>query len=357
MLYFKYLYLVPFLIESIYENLINIKYIKKAKFKLTQFKPKIIAITGSYGKTSTKNYLYSIIGKYYKTLVTPKSYNTLLGITSFINKELNEKYDYLILEVGVDNKKGMNKFLKLFTPDISVVTGIAPQHMTTFKSLDNIAKEKMKLALACKDVAFINKDFELLKKYKKQEFRYFSKDEINVINNGFIYENDEYKTKLFGNHLYINLLIAIKISLYLGIPKNIIKKQIENIKNTEHRFEPIYLENTLVIDDSYNSNFYSFNKAIDSVSQIDKYRILITPGLIELGDDYYKLNFEIAKRCLRVFDKILLVGDNFVFKEIEKSTNKIETFSSFKDAYNNALKYEFDKVILIENDLPDIFLK
>ncbi len=353
---FKYLYLLSFGLENIIELLIKRKYVKLAKRKLRIYKPKIIAITGSFGKTSTKEYLKTILSKKYNVIATPKSYNTIMGITSFINNSLNKEYDYIILEVGVDSKNGMNKFLKLFTPDISIVTGLAPQHLSTFKTIENIANEKMKLAFAAKEKAFINGDFELYVKQNKK-FIYCKTKEIKIKDEGFIYDEDYYQTNLFGEHLYINLLLVIKVSLHLNLSEKLIKDGIKNIVNSPHRFELIKLEKTLVIDDSYNSNLYSFEKALDSLSKIDKYKIIITPGLIELGDKSYEYNSIVAKKCEEICDKIFLVGNNSAFKENLKSSEKLETFLNFKDAYHKALLIELDKAILIENDLPDIFIE
>lgn len=355
-LFYKYIYLSVHSVSFLIELLINRKYLKKAKKKLLKYKPKIIAITGSFGKTSTKEYLNSILSTSLKVIKTPKSYNTLLGITSFINNNLNDFYDYIILEVGVDKKGGMDKFLKLFKPNITLITGIAPQHLSTFKTIENIYKEKIKLADSCLDKAFINGDIEKLIK-EDERFIYCYSKQIKIKENKFEIDNIEYETNLFGEHLYMNLFLAIKVALYLKVNDKLIKESVKKITNFEHRFQPIYLENGLIIDDSYNSNFYSFNKALDSVSKINKYKILITPGLIELGDDSYKYNSLIAKRCLEIFDKVYLVGNNFGFKEILKSTDILETFSNFEDAYKKAISFECDKVILIENDLPDCFIE
>jgi UDP-N-acetylmuramoyl-tripeptide--D-alanyl-D-alanine ligase len=351
---YKVIFLIPFFLEYPIEKIIQYRFIKKARKKLEKYKPKIIAITGSYAKTSTKEYLYKVLSKYYKVIATPKSYNTILGITSFINDKLNEEFDYVILEVGVDSKNGMNKYLKLFTPEISIITGIAPQHLSTFKTLDNIINEKMKLAHKAKQKAFINEEFI---KEKDDKFIYFNSDEIKASSNGFYYEEEYYQTRLFGEHLYTNLLAVIKVCKYLKVPDKIIKETIKDIENANHRFEPIMQGNDLIIDDSYNSNYYSFMKAIECVEKINKYKIIITPGLIELGKYSYRYNTLVAERCNSVFDKIILVGKNNAFIDTLKSTEKLETFSNFNDAYSFANKIKKDKVILIENDLPDVFIE
>ena len=248
--------------------------------------------------------------------------------------------------------------LKINQPKNLTVFGFQFAHCTVncdFSFFLNVGQFKV-LFLTDKLRAFINGDFELYVKQNKK-FIYCKTKEIKIKDEGFIYDEDYYQTNLFGEHLYINLLLVIKVSLYLNLSKNLIKDGIKNIVNSPHRFELIKLENTLVIDDSYNSNLYSFEKALDSLSKIDKYKIIITPGLIELGDKSYEYNSLVAKKCEEICDKIFLVGNNLAFKENLKSSEKLETFLNFKDAYHRALLIELDKAILIENDLPDIFIE
>ena len=248
----------------------------------------------------------------------------------------------------------MNKFLKLFNPDISIITGIAPQHLSTFKTIGNITKEKMKLAYAAKDKAFINGEFI---KEKNEKFIYFNSDEMECYNGGFYYNLENYKTTLFGKHLYVNLLTVIKVCNYLGVPKFIVKENIKDLNNASHRFECIRIENDLIIDDSYNSNYYSFLKALESVENLKGYKIIITPGLIELGKYSYRYNTIVAEKCNSVFDKIYLVGKNKAFIDTLKSTEKLETFLNFDEAFKTVKSIKKDKVILIENDLPDIYIE
>ena len=166
-----------------------------------------------------------------------------------------------------------------------------------------------------------------------------------------------YETKLFGKHLWVNLLSSIKVCEHINIPPYLIKKEVKNITNTEHRFQLKNEDNYLVIDDSYNSNLYSFCKALDSLNDINKYKIIITPGLIELGNKAKEYNEIIARKCLDICDKIILVGNNKYFAEKLKSSEKFSTFLSFKEAFDFAKSIDEDKVILIENDLPDVFIE
>ena len=154
----NFIFFLSFIISVFIEKIIQIKNINSAKKKLKSYGTKIVAITGSYGKTSIKNYIYTLINNTYTTLATNKSYNTLNGILLTINNHLKPFHEVLILEIGVDEKGGMNKFIKHFKFDIGVITCIGNQHLKTFKNINNIAKEKTKLLYNCNKCVVINKD-------------------------------------------------------------------------------------------------------------------------------------------------------------------------------------------------------
>ena len=127
---------ITYFISLFFESILQKINIKKAKTKLKLYNTKIIAITGSYGKTSCKNYTKTLIDSTYNTLISPMSYNTLNGLLITINTYLKPYHEVLIVEIGVDRKNGMNKFLKHFKFDICLVTCIGNQHLKTFKNID-----------------------------------------------------------------------------------------------------------------------------------------------------------------------------------------------------------------------------
>lgn len=351
---YDYLFLVPFSIEIIIEKMINKYYYNLAKKKIKHSKIKVIGITGSYAKTSIKNYLYSVLINKYKVLMTPKSYNTILGVCKTINEANLNNYDYIIIEIGLDKTKSINKFLKLFDVEIGIVSGISKQHFKTFKSLENIAKEKIKLALNSK-VSFVNTTNKEIIPYINESMNTYNENELEIINNNsFKYDQEIYTTLVHGQHFFVNLLCVIKVAKYLNVSSNLIKESISKMKNVEHRFELKMKDGVKVIDDAYNSNVYSFNKALDSFSRYENYKIIITPGLIELGSENYKINKNIAKRCVDICDLVFVVGNNIAFKDL--NNKKIQFYMNFKDAYNAALNVLEDKIILIENDLGDFYI-
>lgn len=356
---------ISFFISLCIEKIKQKYYIKLANKKIKQYKVKIIAITGSYGKTSCKNYIYEILKVKYNVLISPHSYNTLNGILLTINKQLKPFHNYLILEIGVDSKNGMNKFIKNFAFDYCAVTCIGPQHLKTFKTIENIAIEKSKLLKVSNIASFYNIDDDyilknniidkgitfscsnsadvLVKQIKNNKLT------IKIFNNYYITTSS-----LLGKHNLSNLALSIAVCKKIGMEDAKIIDRISKIKNVEHRLSLFYDKNWTIIDDSYNSNVDGFLNALDVLNQFDGYKIIITPGIIETSK---KENFDliISQKINSVTDLALLIKFPSFFKYVD---NKL-SFYSFKEAYTYLKNNYIDKKlsILIENDLPEIFLR
>lgn len=365
------LYWLAFLISVTVEKIIQLQYIKQAKTKLKKYNVLVIAITGSYGKTSCKNYIYDLLKNDYNVLATPKSYNTLNGLLKTINNDLKTYHEIFIAEIGVDHKNAMDKYIKLFDIDIGVVTKIGNQHIKTFKTIENIQKEKNKILNNSKRFAIINLDDPLINK----EFVKCNKIQIstNKANNydinveiEKIYNNKTFlnitifdktyssHTTLLGKHNLENLACAIGVAKALNVDDNYIIQTIKKLKNVEHRLSISYQNNWTIIDDSYNSNIIGFINALDVLKSSAYTKVLITPGIIEQKNNE-KQDAQIANKIIDCCDLILLINSPSFGNKI---ANKL-VFNSFKDAYNYLInKYHDAKLtILIENDLPDIFLK
>ena len=355
---FGFSFIISVFVEKIIQNI----YIVKAKTKLRSYGTKIIAITGSYGKTSLKNYIYTLIKDKYNVLTTKKSYNTLNGILLTINNNLKPFHEYIILEIGVDEKGGMNKFLKLFKFDIGVVTTIGNQHLKTFKSIENIAKEKVKLLYNCNDYVVINNDDPFLNNLAFSintiKCSITSKCDINITkishNTIKISINDkEYFSKfnLIGKHNLTNLSLAIGICKALNIEDIHIINNIEKLKNVDHRLSVYFYNDWTIIDDSYNSNQQGFINALEELSYYDNYKVIITPGIIENES----VNQELIEHINNCCDLALIVSNNAIFESLN---NKL-FFTNFNEAFTYLKENYFDRsmTILIENDLPDIYLR
>lgn len=362
--------LISFIILEPIERIINYKYIKKAKKKIKNIKPLIIGITGSAGKTSVKNFLYEIIKEEKITFASPKSYNTLMGLCKFINNEVTFGTEVLILEYGASKKGDISRLVKFIKPDIGILTNVLPQHIESFKSIENIKKEKEKLLKASR-VSIYNYDILKIDDLDNLVIRVGSKNADLIVSDTvtsgfgstFKINGINYKTELLGKCNLQNILLAIACSLYLEIDiKNIIKS-VSSLKQVENRLEIKKVNNSkevIIINDSFNSNIEGFKNALEVLSLFNKEKkVIITPGIVEAGKEENRLNTEVAVEIVKYNVDIYLIETNaskIIESVLSKNNIKFINFRSFKDAYQKALDEGFD-VILIENDVGDIYLK
>lgn len=362
------------------EKLLQKYYINSAKKILEQHKNLIIiGITGSYGKTSFKNYLYSVLSQKYDVLITPKNYNTTLGVVKTIREELKATHQIFICEMGATKLNDIKEICDIVKPKYGVITSIGPQHLESFKSIENIIKTKFELADSVMEnggKVFLNCSNEyILKQAEKYEcIKYGAGSDDNIDYNAYDISADEkgvhfsvdnfderFTTEVLGKHNCVNLAGAIAVADYFKVPHKEIVKQVKTIKGVEHRLQLIKNGEFLIIDDSYNSNPVSSKSAIDTLSEFKGIKILVTPGLIELGSEENKYNFELGKYAAGKCDYIFLVGKNHskpIYEGI-KSTDfdmkKVHVVDSPEQAVNEVkmMNLQGIKIILLENDLPD----
>jgi len=360
---------------NLYDKIKNKKFMKSAQQKLKNVGCKIIAITGSNGKTSVKNILYEMLISTYKVQATPMSYNTPLGISKFINEQLNFDTEFLILEYGARHKNDIEKLCKIFGADYGIITTVSPQHLQTFKSVENVFLTKQKLATFLKFKPCI---FNLDNLYTLRMF--YNKENIKTASSIFIktsvyakdiyiknfkthftlnIENCSYKlsTNLLGEHNISNITLACAMAKKLGVANNKIIKTIKNLKPTPHRLE--YIKGNInILDDSYNCSISSAKQAIKVLNQCQNKKIIATPGIIEGGKNQYSLNFTLGTLCNNL-DKCIIIGE----------TNKLAITSGLNSKNYNPkniifcktleeAKTEFSKLntgdtLLLLNDLPD----
>lgn len=361
------------------KQIIN-KYKNLAIKKLKKINPILIGVTGSYGKTSTKNYLYELLSLKYRVCKTPKSYNTLVGILKSINEEMNENCEIMIIELGVDKVDGLNKVLSFLEFDYSIITSIGPQHLKTFITIDNILKEKSKILNKTKKCIFLNYNNEHLRtldlsKYCKTLTYSFYNDTNLIASNIKLQEDQmtfklkydreelELNTNVLGRHQLENLIGSILIAFYLGVDLKKIKRKVRYLNNERHRMEIKYLDNLKIIDDSYNSNVNGFKNALDVLEVQSRYKVLITPGVIELGQDWEKKNRELGSYASSKTDFVVLVGKSvtrpFYLGLVNKGFNEsnILVVDTFQEGMEYIRGLDKEVVLLIENDLPDFYLK
>ncbi|MGR3304457.1 MAG: UDP-N-acetylmuramoyl-tripeptide--D-alanyl-D-alanine ligase [Candidatus Scalindua sp.] len=371
------------------ETIINNLYLKSAKKRLQMLRPKIIAITGSYGKTSTKDFLATILSKRYKVLKTPGSFNTPMGICKVIRGELKPEHEIFIVEMGAKEKGDIKELCDLVRPEIGIITAIGPQHLETFKTIDNVVNTKYELieSLPVEGVAVLNNDDEncrnLAERIKEKEVLLYgiNKDNrklhlmaknISTDNTGiyFVAQNGKAITvschcKLLGRHNVNNILAAATVALKLGMSLHEIAEAIKTLEPTPHRLQLIRgAGGVIVIDDAFNANPVGARMALEVLDEFKGggKKVLVTPGLVELGKKEYEENKELGMAAANVCDFVFLVGPKRtkpVFDGLkaagfpEESVYVEKNLKAVTERFKNVLRA--GDVVLFENDLPDTY--
>ena len=378
------LIIIVYLLKPV-EKIIFNHYKKMALDKLSKMQGiNIIGITGSFGKTSTKMILESILSTTYKGFYTPNSFNTPNGLLMTINGQQTIFNEYFIAEMGAKKVGEIKELADLVHPKFGVLTSIGAAHLETFKSLDNICKTKFELieSLPSDGVAILNKDDEYMVNYNlknncqviwigiENDADVMAKN-IKVSNKGTSFdivfrdskEKIKAKTILLGNKNVYNILASVALAKKLGVPNNNIARGIANILPINHRLEIKEYQSITIIDDAFNSNPVGAKNALEVLSLMDNQKYIITPGMIEMGNEEEKLNYEFGRQIASVCDKAFLVGPKRTkpiyngLKDENYDESSIIVVSSFKEGYQKAMEMAGNKKtnILIENDLPDSY--
>ena len=348
---------------------------------------KIVGITGSYGKTSSKNILNDILNIKYNCLATPKSLNTFNGLMITVNNKLSKFDDVFIAEMGAYVKGEINGLCKLVNPNYGIITSIGTAHLETFGSEENILNGKMELAeyLPSDGAVVFNYDDKKQRgyKFKKEDHAKvlwvgLDNDDLDVSGSNikasykgttfdvkFKGDNKTYKfeTKLLGNHNVYNILQALALGKEFGIEVKDLIQAVKRVNVVEHRLELKKFPTFYQIDDAYNSNPVGAKSALDVLDLMDGKKVVVTPGMIELGSREEELNKEFGKQIADVADEVILVGekrtkpiyDGLIEKKYKKE--KIHVLNDVREAYTllNELKDRKDLYALFENDLPDTY--
>lgn len=371
------------------EKCISKWYINDAKRILREHKNlTVIGITGSYGKTTTKFILNRILSEKYNVVATPQSFNTPMGVVRTVREKLRPETQIFICEMGAKNIGDIKEICDIVRPKYGIITSVGPQHLETFKTVDNVFKTKFELAdevLKNGGEVFVNGDSEeLLKristnktaadKYKvygtDESFAYHAGD-ITSSRNGseFMLTLGKDKTavtsKLLGRHSIINITGAAALADFLGVTAEQIKFAAAALKAAEHRLElKPYTAGSLLIDDAYNSNPEGCLEAVRVLASFGGMRkVLVTPGLIELGSKEYECNYALGLEAAGKCDIIILVGKNRskpIREGVEAggfNTENLYVVSSFAEAMGIYSRIaDKNTVVLFENDLPDNYL-
>lgn len=342
----------------------------------------VIGVTGSYGKTTTKFILNRILSEKYNVVATPQSFNTPMGVVRTIREKIEPQTQIFICEMGAKNVGDIKEICDIVHPKYGIITSVGEQHLDTFKTVDNVFKTKFELAtevIKNGGEVFVNGDSgELIKRIDPTLYTVYGTGDFAAAAKNISYgkSGSEFtvlsgkteiplSSKLLGLHSIINITGAAALALKLGVTPENIRFAVSSLKPTEHRLElKTYINGSTLIDDAYNANPEGCIEAVRVLSSFDNMKkVIVTPGLIELGAKEYDCNFALGVEAAKKCDIIILVGINRSkpLKEGAESVgfnpDNLYVVKSFKEAMEIYGKIaDKDTVVLLENDLPDNYL-
>lgn len=392
LLLYAYLFLldmvviISIIINKPIEKLVYLSYKNKAMKKLDSMNDlKVIGITGSYGKTSSKNILSDILNIKYNALPSPKNFNTPYGLIITINNYLDKFDDIFIAEMGAYKIGEIKQLCNLVKPKYGILTKIGKAHIEIFGSQENIIKGKFELieSLPKDGIGVLNADDELQVNYKlknnckilwigiDKEDTDVHASNIKTSSKGTTFDvtfkGDKNKysftTKLLGYNNIYNILSSLALAKEFGLSVNQMQKAVLGVKAVEHRLELRRAGNITYIDDSYNSNPVGSKMALDVLKSMPNLKIVMTPGMVELGRESYELNKEFGKHMKGTCDIAILIGEKITkpikdgLDEVNFDKKNIYVVKSTNEAFAllKKLTYGKEAYCLIENDLPDIY--
>lgn len=376
-----FLVLLANLINRPVERAIDRYYINDAARILRQMPElKIIGVTGSYGKTSVKYFLSALLSVRYNVLYTPGNYNTTLGVVRTVREQMKPFHEIFVCEMGARETGDIKEICDLVHPEYGIITSIGPQHLQSFHTIDNIIATKFELADAVPPdgIVFLNYDNEYIRSRKtdKRVVTYGIADahadcrayDIEVTPNGSSFKMKDGKgteydfhTRLVGNHNVQNIAGAIAVAHTMGIPMEELRYPVKQLESVPHRLQLVRQGGRIILDDAYNSNKSGFMAALDTLAMFKELRILMTPGMVELGESQYSENKEVGLYAADKCDYAVLVGKEQT-KPIQDgltqagfAPGRMIVVDTLAEAFQmvNAIPDEKPKIVLIENDLPD----
>lgn len=367
------------------EKGIQRRYINDAKRILAGMPElKVIGITGSYGKTSTKHYLNHILGEKYDVLMTPGSYNTPMGVVRTVRELLKPYNEIFICEMGAKQKGDIKEICDIVHPGYGIITAVGPMHLESFHTIGNVCSTKFELAdaLPSDGTVAVNNDFAPCAEREVATTGVIRYGITNPEGCDYIATDIDYSasgthfrvegpdgldisltTPLLGEANISDILGAVVIALRLGVGTKEIQYAVSTLEQVEHRLSMRRTPGGVtVIDDAFNSNPVGSKMAVDVLSHFKGgKRIIVTPGMIELGTEQETLNRELGRQIGNKLDVAVVVGSynrQPLLEGIKESGTSIKVVEA--DTFNDAQRMlggilEPGDTVLYENDLPDTF--
>ena len=326
---------------------------KIASYLIDNINAKVVAITGSAGKTGTKDMIYSVLSKKYKVLKSPGNYNNEIGLPFALLSYINE--DIIVVEMGMNGFGQIDTLSKIAKPDIAVITNIGTAHIGLLGSRENILKAKLEIldGMESSGTLVVNNDNDLLStvsgiEQKIVKFGINNQSDYNasniVMKNGktfFEVNGKEYNVPVLGNVFAYNALCAYTVGKLFDLTDEEIKEGLECVILTGNRMQIIEEDNYTIINDTYNANKEAMMSALDTITTFDRRKVAILGDMLELGEFEEDIHREVGKYANGKIDVLITIGN----------------LSKYINEEFNGTKYHFDTKQDAMNDLNDIIKK
>ena len=363
--------------NATFEDWRNMRYVNRAAKTLENSPETIrIGVVGSYGKTSVKNVLKTLLSEKYTVVETPESYNTPMGIAKTVFSSEFANKQIFIAEMGARKTGDIAELCAIIQPDYAVFTGVCEQHIKTFGSLENVWAEKseilhhgVKKAICGESLrAYVERDFEnsvgdgiLLGGVAVENVEFRATETVFTLLYGE--EKIEVKTALLGGGAVENISLAAALCKALGLTAEELKKGLEKLQPVPHRLQLIENNGAYILDDGYNCNLRGAKEGIAALTRFGGGKCIVTPGIVECGILEEKINGELGKMIAEAkLDQVILVGDTLVgavksgYLAAGGNADNLTvtpTLDGAKAILQNWVKT--GDAVLFLNDLPDVY--
>ena len=323
----------------------------------------VIGITGSNGKTTTKDIVYSLLSAKAKTLKTEGNYNNHIGLPyTLLNVTDEEKF--VVLEMGMSSLGEIRRLGEISSPDYAIITNIGDSHIEFLKTRDNVFKAKTELLeFVNKENAFVCGDDGYLAKLDVNRIGFNDNNthkiesyEFSDKGSKFVLDGKEYKISLLGKHNISNTAIAIELAKKIGLTDEEIQSGLKEIKISNMRFQEIKIGEDIYINDAYNASPTSMKAAIDTLNEIynDKYKIAILGDMLELGENEIDYHIDVLNYLLdKKIKLIYLYGERMkkaydIFMKSKSEEYRFWYYPTKEGIVESLKNIRMEKVILLK---------
>lgn len=371
-------------------------FIARARAVMARVRPVVIGITGSYGKTTTKNFITDILNGRYKAYATPKSYNTMMGVCIAINNDLKDDYsiEYFVVEMGAYIRGEIQRICDLTPPQISVVVDVGPQHLERFGSLETIAAAKYEIIKALPDdgVGIFNWDNPYVRAMYERGYprtrlavsktidpaqvmeggpRFVASEVIETLDGLRFTMTDTvtgekiiFSTPVLGEHNVTNILLATAVAVHEGMSLQDVAARVRTLRPAESRLvKQVSDQGITIINDAYSANPVGAVSALRVLGMhTGGRRLVITPGMVELADLHEQENYKLGQAAARYATDAILVGEEQT-RPIKAgllaegfSAEHLRVVQTLREAIDwYQANFKPGDTVLFLNDLPDTY--